>query len=248
MFATNPKNGKQIRIMKSDTSTWKNSKTLVWMKQPFSKSKMRWKRWDILVTSVDLLQWNPDILLLTEETPESNAFLKSPLAKNLRFILVSLKAIKTLKSEDFDVSSLGNVICLEEFKSMYPFLGPEWSGTVEDAILCATIVFRYNRLVGLNPKQERLQNLRFNDLKLEILESCEEPEPLVLIQQFYKSTDKKRDKELQKCLKQNLENEFVDEILLFTEGSNLQIPVNKKIKQVNINSTKYGWWSINSSR
>ena len=66
MFATNPNNGKQIRIMKSDTSIWKDSKTLVWMKEPFSKDKKRWRRWDILVTSVDpaFLKWNPDILLL----------------------------------------------------------------------------------------------------------------------------------------------------------------------------------------
>ena len=219
MFATNPNNGKQIRIMKSDTSIWKDSKTLVWMKEPFSKDKKRWKRWDILVTSVDpaFLKWNPDILLLTEETAEASAFLKTSAAKNIRFILVSRNALKTLNSEGFDVSSLGNVICLEEFENMYPFLGPEWNGSVEDAIVCATIIFRYNRLVGLTPGHDRLQKLRFDDLKLEIVESCKEPEPLVLILQFYKSPNKERNKELQKCLKKNLENEFVDEILLFTD-------------------------------
>ncbi len=34
MFATNPKNGKQIRIMKTGTSIWKDKKTLTWMKDP----------------------------------------------------------------------------------------------------------------------------------------------------------------------------------------------------------------------
>ena len=234
MFATNPKNGKQIRIMKTDTSIWKDTKTLTWMKEPYSKDKKRWKRWDILVTSVDpgFLKWNPDILLLTEETPEANIFLKSPAAKSIRFILVSKKALKTLNAEGFDISSLGNVICLEEFDTMYPFLGPAWNGTVEDAILCATIVFRHNKLIGLTPVQGRLKNLRFTDLKLEILETHGDPEPLVLIQQFYKSPNKSRNKELQKCLRKNIDNELVDEILLFTEGNNLDIPVDKKIKQV----------------
>ena len=234
MFATNPNNGKQIRIMKSDTSIWKDSKTLVWMKEPFSKDKKRWRRWDILVTSVDpgFLKWNPDILLLTEETAEANAFLKTSGAKNIRFILVSTKALKTLNSEGFDISSLGNVICLEEFENMYPFLGTEWNGSIEDAIVCATIVFRYNRLVGLTPGHERLQKVRFNDLKLELVETCKEPEPLVLILQFYKSPNKERNKEIQKCLKKNLENEFVDEIFLFTEGTNLNIPSDKKIKEI----------------
>ncbi|NDB84627.1 MAG: hypothetical protein EB127_18275, partial [Alphaproteobacteria bacterium] len=236
MFATNPKNGKQIRIMKSDTSIWKDSKTLVWMKEPYSKNKNRWKRWDILVTSVDpgFLKWNPDILLLTEESKETNDFLKTPAAKNIRFILVSIHALKTLNSEGFDVSSLGNVICLEEFKNIYPFLGTEWNGSLEDAILCATIIFRYNRLIGLKATEaeDRLKKLRFTDLKLEILETHGGPEPLVLIQQLYKSSNKARDKELQKCLKKNLENEFVDEILLFTESNQVQIPSDKKIKQV----------------
>jgi hypothetical protein len=236
MFATNPKNGKQIRIMKSDTSIWKDTKTLVWMKEPYSKNKNRWKRWDVLVTSVDpgFLKWNPDILLLTEESKETNDFLKTPAAKNIRFILVSIHALKTLNSEGFDVSSLGNVICLEEFKNIYPFLGTEWNGSLEDAILCATIIFRYNRLIGLKATEaeDRLKKLRFTDLKLEILERHGGPEPLVLIQQLYKSSNKARDKELQKCLKKNLENEFVDEILLFTESNQVQIPSDKKIKQV----------------
>ena len=234
MFATNPRNGKQIRIMKTDTSIWKDCKTLAWMKDPYSKDKKRWKRYDILVTSVDpgFLKWNPDILLLTEETPEANAFLKTEDAKNIRFILVSRIALKTLNSEGFDISSLGNVICLEEFETMYPFLGPVWSGTVEDAILCAAIVFRHNRLIGLKSDQDRLGKLRFTDLKLEILETHAGPEPLVLIQQLYKSPNKARDKELQKCLRKNLENPYVDEILLFTEGKDLNIPSDKKIKQV----------------
>ena len=222
--------------MKTDTSIWKDAKTLVWMKEPYSKDKKRWKRWDILVSSVDpeFLKWNPDILLLTDDTPEANVFLKTQKAKNIRFILVSNKALKTLNSEGFDISSLGNVICLEEFENMYPFLGPAWSGTVEDAILCASIVFRHNKVIGLQSAgaQERLKNLRFTDLKLEILETHTGPEPLVLIQQFYKSSSKARNKELQRCLRKNLDNELVDEVLLFTEGNNLEIPVDKKIKQV----------------
>jgi len=242
MLATNPKTGKPIRIMKTDTSIWKDSKTLTWMKTPFSKEKKRWKRWDILITSVDpgFLQWNPDILLITEESPESNAFLKTENAKSVRFILVSTKAIKTLNSEGFDVSSLGNVICLEEFESMYPFLGPAWSGTVEDAVLCATIIFRYNKVIGLSQEQSqgRLSTLRFTDLKLQICMEHAEPEPLVLIQQYYKPSDKVREKELERCLKKNLECEYVDQILLFVESNNLKIPSDpeKKIKQVPLKS------------
>jgi len=226
MLATNPKTGGKIRIMKSDASIWKDSKTLVWMKDHFSIEKRRWKRWDILVTSLDLLKWNPDIVLLVNETPESNAWLKTQKAKNVRFIIVSLKAIQTLNSEGFDVSSLGNVLCLEEFESMYPFLGNPWDGSIEDAITCLTIVFRYNKLIGLDSElvKSRLSNLKFNNLKLEIFKNHKEPEPLVLIQQYYKPKENIREKELQLCLSMNIQCEFIDKIILFTESKGLILP------------------------
>ena len=234
MLATNPKTGGQIRILKSDASIWKDSKTLVWIKQPFSKDKKRWKRWDILVTDVSQIAWKPDIVLLISETPESNAWLKTEAAKTVRFIIVSLNAIKTLHSEGFDVSNLGNVICLEEFETMYPFLGSKWDGTLEDAIICLTIVFRYNRLIGLSSEttEKRISLLKINDLKLKCYENHKEPEPLVLIQQFYKPKDKIREKELRKCLTKNIECEFIDKIILFTETSNLNLPQSSKIQQI----------------
>lgn len=240
MIATNPNTGKPIKIMKSEASIWKDSKTLTWMKEPYSKDKKSWKRWDILVSSVDpkFLQWNPDLVLLTEDTPESNLWLKSESAKSVRFILVSLKAIKTLNSEQFDVSSLGNVICLDEFESTYPFLGEPWNGTIEDAIVCASIVFRYKKIIGLNPNNSRLGKVLFNDLKLSIHETHPAPEPLVLIQQYYKPADKARAKELYKCLVKNLECEYIDKIYLFVESFNLQVPPDpeKKIIQMLLKS------------
>lgn len=236
MLATNPKNGKQIRIMNSDASIWKDSKTLTYMKEAYSPDKKRWRRWDILVTSAspEHLAWKPDIVLLTDESPEANLWLKTEKAKKTRFILVSLKAIKTLTSQNFDVSTLGNVICLEEFESMYPFLGAAWDGTLEDAIMCATIIFRYNRLIGLTPGHARVQKVTFSDLKLSVFPEHAEPEPLVLIQQLYKPADKVREKELTKCLEMNLACDFIDQIILFVESANLAIPADpqKKIKQI----------------
>jgi hypothetical protein len=240
MFATYPKTGKQIRIIKSELTIWKDSKTLTWIKEPYSKKMKRWKRWDILVTSAtpEFLSWNPEIVLLTEESDIANIWLKSEKAKNTRFILVSLNAIKTLKSEGYDVSSLGNVICLEELDSVYPFLGAEWDGTVEDAIMCISIIFRYNKLIGLAPVNERLKKLKFAELKMSVHETHNPPEPLVLIQQFYKSPNKSREKELRKCLEMNLKCDFVDQILLFVETNNLQMPDDpeKKIKQIPLKS------------
>lgn len=232
MIATNPKTGKPIKIIKSDTSIWKNSKTLVWMKEPYSKDKNQWRRWDILVTSVEprFLLWNPDIVLLTRQTRDSNTWFKSEHAKKVRFILVSLKAIASLKSEGFDVSTLGNVLCLEELESIYPFLGSQWDTSLEDAILCAAIIFRYNKLIGLNPDHPRLNKVIFTGLKLSIHETHKAPDPLVLIQQYYKPANKQRAKELYKCLSKNLECKYIDKILLFMESTDLTLPDDPKGK------------------
>ena len=242
MLATHPKTGKQIRIMKSETSIHKDSKTLVWMKEPYTVGKRRWKRWDILVTSVEpeFLKWSPDIVVLTTETPESNEWLKTQEARKVRFILVSMKAIEKLTSENYNVSSLGNVICLEEFDSVYPFLGEPWSGTVEDAIVCASVIFRYNKLIGMAPADgnTRLSKLLFQNIKLTLFENHKEPESLVLIQQYYKPKEKEREAELRKCLTKNINCELVDEIILFTEPNCGSIPSDpfKKVKQVPLKS------------
>lgn len=236
MIARNPKTGGQIRVMKSDTSIWKDSKTLVWMKRPFSESEARWKRFDLLVVGVDpeLLQWNPQIVVLAEDTERSRVWLKSKQATKARFILVTMKLVSALAKEAFDVSQLGNVLCLEEYASVYPFLGPQWDGSVEDAIICASLVFRYNRLVGIKPDHPRMSSIEFDKVHLTLLETCKEPEPLVLIQQYYKASNSARAKELYKCLQKNIECEQIDFIMLFVESNDLILPADpyKKLTKI----------------
>jgi hypothetical protein len=226
MLARNPKTGGQIRIIKSDASIWKNSKTLVWMKEPFCETMNKWKRWDILVvgTNPELLKWNPDIVVLSENDVASRSWLKTPQAKASRFILLTITIVASLAKESFDVSTLGNVLCLEEYASIYPFLGPTWDGTIEDAIICASLVFRYNRIIGIKPEHPRMKLLAFDKVNLTLIESCKEPEPLVLIQQYYKPKETVRAKELYKCLKNNLECQYIDKIILYLESKDVDLP------------------------
>jgi hypothetical protein len=226
MLARNPKTGGQIRVLKSDTSIWKDSKTLVWMKEPFCETEVHWKRWDILVVGTDpaILAWKPDLVVLHENNEQTRSWLKTPDAKATRFILITMKLVPALAKEGFDISALGNVLCLEEYASIYPFLGERWNETVEDAIVCAALVFRYNRLIGVKPDHPRMKILGFEKVNLTLLESCKKPEPLVLIQQYYKPKEIKRAKELYKCLKKNLECEYIDTIILYLESKDVDLP------------------------
>lgn len=226
MLVRNPKTGGQIRVLKSDTSIWKDSKTLVWMKEEFCETMLKWKRWDLLVVGTDpkLLAWNPPIVVLTENDEGARNWLKTPQAKATRFILVTMKLVAGLAKENFDISTLGNVLCLEEYASIYPFLGTKWDGSIEDAIICASLVFRYNKLIGVKPDHPRMSSLGFDKVNLTLLETSKEPEPLVLIQQYYKPKEARRARELYKCLKKNLECEYIDTIILYLESKDVELP------------------------
>ena len=237
MLARNPNTGGTIRIMKSDASIWKNRKTIVYKKDgPKSKTDLElWKRWDIIVATTDphVLQWSPQIIVLTEDSPSVHAWLQSAAPKSVQFILITLKIVNSFGSDAFHALNLGNVICLEEFTSMYPFLGAEWDGTVEDAIINAAIVFRYTRLIGVKNNGERLKNLKLR-VSLTIDESSQATEPLVLIQQYYVPAQSKRAKELYKCLVKNLECKYVDKIILCMETPNAKLPPDPNGKIIKI--------------
>jgi hypothetical protein len=228
MLARNPKTGGTIRLMKSNSSIWKNRKTLVWMKDAPNSSNESWKRWDIAIEGVDsqLLAWNPQVVLLINHTPDVHNWLKSDQAKEVRFILISSKVVESIGEFEFREIGLGNVMCLEEFATMYPFIGPDWNGSIEDALVAASIVFRYQRLIGVTKEliQERLDGMLLKPVRLEVLDKADAPEPLVLVQQYYKPSQTVRAKEIEKCLIRNMENPLIDTIYLFIESKDIRLP------------------------
>ena len=233
MLARNPKTGGTIRVMTSDSSIWKNRKTLVLMKDGPTKETAIWSRWDIAIAGADpkLLAWNPQVVILITESPEVMEWLKTPQAKDTRFILISRKLVEAFGEDAFQDLGLGNVLCLEEFAEMYPFVGSAWDGSVEDALICASIVFRYKRLIGVtsNVGQARISQALLKPIDIEIILEAEAPEPLVLIQQYYRPPQTARARELDKCLKKNLENPLIDRIYLFVESKDLKLPKHDKL-------------------
>ena len=237
MLARNPKTGGTIRLIRSDSSVWKNQKTLVWMKQSPDKTSdaNRWLRWDIAIEGVakELLTWNPSIVIIKESTEDVMKFLGTQQAKDTRFLLLSSKVAESIGDSQFKKFGLGNIMCLEEFTSMYPFLGSDWDGSTEDALICASIVFRYQRLIGVSPAHSRLSDVILNPIELRLIGSSDAdakpPEPLVLIQQYYKPKEAVRAKEIDKCLKQNLENPLIDKLYLFSESMDYKLPKSDKL-------------------
>ena len=103
MLARNPKTGGTIKLMKSDASIWKNKKTLVWMKTPPSEDANRWRRWDIAIVGVDsaLLEWQPQIVVLIDDSPNVRSWLATKTARDTRFILISSKIVDAIDDDEF---------------------------------------------------------------------------------------------------------------------------------------------------
>jgi len=235
MLATNPKTGGTIRIINSNSTIWKNKKSLVLMKTPphLTDHADRWRRWDIAVEGVDddLLSWNPTIVVITSQNSGKGVrkFLGTQAAKDTRFILISSKVVEDIGDNEFKKYGLGNIICLEELASMYPFIGSDWNGTIDDALVIACLIFRYQKLVGVSPLSDRLSEALLKPVELKIVMKSPPPEPLALIQQYYKPKEAARAKEIDKCLKMNLENPLIDKVYLFCESKNYKLPKHDKL-------------------
>lgn len=245
MYATNPNNGKTIRVVKSEASIWKKRKTLVYRETPPANEAEAalWSRWATIVCGLDpaLLAWNPQIIILTEDSPRVRAWLVTPAAHQVRFILISITIVNSISESEFQKFNLGNVFCLEELSSIYPFLGTPWSGSIDDAVLCAAIIFRYSRIMGISDRS-RLDSMPFTPT-LQIEATYTPPETLVLVQQYYVPPQAKRAKELYKCLLKNIECPFVDSIVLCMESLSSPLPPDPKGKITKIlmkNRITYG--------
>jgi hypothetical protein len=123
------RNGKEIKILRTDASLWKEHKTLSFTpSSPF---------YDTVYT-----EGTPSFLLMLKPTTV-NAIQEA--CKRSVIVFLSRKATATI-----NVSSLHlkNAVFLEELTAMYPHMGSPWDGTVEDAVTLVAILVGHRRIFG----------------------------------------------------------------------------------------------------
>lgn len=225
MLARNPKTGGTIRVLTSSTSCWKENKTLYWRKSVEDHRSP----WDSAVFSVKEDFWldahKPAMVFLLDDLLENRKWLKSMDARDTRFIFITRQIVDTMGERAFQALGLGNVLCIEELASMYPFLGKEWDGTPEDALVMAALTFRYQKLVSHMSTTARNSDF----CSLGFLSEETKPKPFVLIQQYYKAPPA-RARELELCFKKNLDNPLIKKIYMFGESKDLQMPKHPNAK------------------
>jgi hypothetical protein len=184
MQARHPKTGKPIRIIKSDSSLWRNQKTLVWLEADANPLK-HWDRWDVGVTSTaaatalqDKIQLS--IVACLGDPEEEIAWLHTKPTPSI--IAVPRAFAMKIGIENLVKLQLRNLICLEEISDLYPY-APKWDGTVEGAKQTLGTMMHY---------------------KNNYVSPTVQPRPLWLVTQYYKPEKKSREAEIDECLVKNM--------------------------------------------
>lgn len=238
MYGRNPKTGKAIRILKSDSSIWKNQKTLVWLKETIQKKIL--DRWETVcvgvneVKSATNLGLRIDAVLLIENTNEEIQFLKQKHLHGSKMIFLSRRFVSIMGEAAFANLQLRNVVCLEEIRDVFPFVGNQWNGTKEDALHLLALILRVHRIVGLeesNMCQERVAYTKSIGNAIKCMPDTTEPPQLWFLTQYYKPKNLQREREVKKCLDENIENPLIDKIILLNEKT-YSLPKSNKIQQI----------------
>jgi hypothetical protein len=188
MYALHPKTGKEIRILNTDASRWKDQKTLSF--SPLASP------WDSVWTST----------LEDGSPPTFRILLGKPSASTLKDATKS-RYVFVRETVGAEMIKRFGLFTLEDLHLSYPQLGEEWDGSVEDAAAMIAHLFLYQRVYIPEGTPSRLS----------IPIHREKPEPLWLITQYYKSTSKERANEIDLCLQKNVENPLISGILLLNE-------------------------------
>lgn len=194
MLGVHPRTGKEVRVIQTDASVWRENKTLF-----YSEDKCIWD-------TVHDGDTKPTYrILLNVDSAEA---LKEA-SKNSKLLLIAKAALDSVDNAALKTLGINNLICLEEIHLMYPHLGPVWDGTAADGAVLMAGLLRYRRLAGI-------WNERAAALKL--VQEDKPPAKLWWITQFFKHGKSDRASEIRKCLRENVSSRLIDKILLLNES------------------------------
>jgi hypothetical protein len=194
MLGVHPRTGKEVRVIQTDASVWRENKTLF-----YSEDKCIWDTVHDGDTSPSYR------ILLNVDSAEA---LKTASTKS-KLILISKAALDSVDATELKKLGINNMICLDEVHLMYPHLGDAWDGTVADGAVMMAGLLRYRRLAGI-------WNERATALKL--VQEDKPPAKLWWITQFFKHGKSDRASEIRKCLRENASSRLIDKILLLNES------------------------------
>lgn len=218
MEAKHPITGAPIRILRTGANIWKQHKCLQWIKK---HTVIKTTPYDtITVNSIDVdVKYYVFTDITTTNTTNKTQLQKFIEQNEFKLFLLSKDVITELALS----TPPKNCMILEELYLIYPSLQEVWNGSEAHAVYQIAQVLRYNVLSGFK-KAERIPHTH-------ITYSDEAPQKIWLIQQYYEPKDPRRAREIRHCLQKNLENKWIDKIILLNENT-YKLPPNTDANKI----------------
>jgi hypothetical protein len=237
MLAKHPITGAPIRIMKSEGSIWRDAKTINWLSGAEDPS-ISWNRYDIGASSVDAFTAlskkgiRTDVCILLGDTDTAAKWIEDGNASKARIIVVPKAVLLKIGYKRLFELRINNMLCIEETIELYPFLEVGWDGTEDDARLMTTIILRYLKTNAADCPHLPITRA----LGITVLDEPVVPSQVFFITQYYTPDKTKRQREIDLCLKKNIECAYIDKIVLLNEKL-YELPYqSEKVRQVNVGS------------
>jgi hypothetical protein len=204
MLAKHPITGKDIRIMQTDASIWREKKTLQFVKEGGSYVN-------------DTVSTDPTLgaslcIILDQQSPSKLV----EFSKSHRLLFVSKVILQKMSIQEFKALRIENIVCLEELDQVYGHIGESWLGTVEDAVVMIAHLLGYRQISGLGVGSlEKDVKERASSAGIALVN--EPPFKLWWVTQYYVPGQSKRRREIQKCLEVNCSSRLISKVLLLNE-------------------------------
>ena len=210
MLARNPKTGGTIRIIQSDASLWRDQKTLIW-----TNAKDTTIRFETGTTSSATAS-GQDIVLLLGPLEDEAAWLRSEAAEKPSLVGITKALVEFVGLAELAKLRLPNLLCLDEIHELYPFVGPAWDGSVEDAkaIVAAALRFARSGPCAAPARAAAVEPLGITYFGPETVPVSP---PLWFITQYYTPEKRRRAVEIRRCLEKNIACDAIDRIILLNE-------------------------------
>lgn len=197
MLAHHPLTGKPIRILRTDASLWKENKLLRWA----AAGTEPWPAVDTLSDGCLAGGIWPEFLYCR------GTELIEAAAKNCRLLFLPRAIAEEYGIQTFVKKGIQNILCIEELSSLFPHVGEEWDGTMDDLATIIALLLRYRVLAGAWNSRAEGRIRRYEG-------SCPR---LWWVTQYFVPDKSKRARELARALRMNVESPLIDRIVLLNE-------------------------------
>lgn len=249
MLAHHPLTGQEIRILRTETQISTNLKTLVWVR-PTMKPSPRWARWFTVLSepsavAVSGLRCTAVIIPKNAVLDDWFPILPTIFAPDSDTLLVA--ANSTIADLERGGFTWRHTCILEDMYDSYPFLGEPIRDAepIEKIILSVAHILRMNRIVwSAAADRDTLEyNVRLqydawkkhcDGVLMSIASDADDTivPRTTLIQQYFRHSSGRRNRELRAALEANIACPLIDSILLLNEGAVCDIPVSVKINTI----------------